>query len=71
MALVIKGNFLKRKSIKIKSDLKLLELLDKEYQNLKEQRRNYHDIKTWNLLFFFFEYEDIVFCCFLDFLSIL
>ena len=54
MALVIKGNCLKRKSIKIKSDLKLLELLDKEYQNLKEQRRNYHDIKTWNFFFFFF-----------------
>ena len=68
MVLVIKGNCLKRKSIEIKSDLKLL---DKEYENLKEKRGNYHDIKTWNLfLVFFFEYEDIVFCYFLDFLSI-
>ena len=33
MALLIKGNCLKRKSIEIKSDLKLL---DKEYKNLKE-----------------------------------
>ena len=64
MALVIKGNCLKRKSIKIKSDLKLLELLDKEYQNLKEQRRNYHDIKTWNFFFFFLNMRTLCFVAF-------
>ena len=47
MALVIKGNCLKRKGIEIKSDLKLL---DKEYENLKmKKKKNYHYIKSWNL----------------------
>ena len=36
MALLIKGNCLKWKSIEIKSDLKLL---DKEYKNLKEKKK--------------------------------
>ena len=36
MALVIKGNCLKRKGIEIKSDLKLL---DKEYENLKMKKK--------------------------------
>ena len=46
MALVIKGDCLKQKSSAIKSDLKLL---DKEFENIKEKKRNYHDIKNWNL----------------------
>ena len=46
MSLVIRGNCLKRKSIEIKSNLKLLL---KEYEKLKEKNRNYRDIKSWNL----------------------
>ena len=44
MTLVIKG--LKQKSNAMKSDLKLL---DKEFENIKEKKRNYHDIKNGNL----------------------
>ena len=65
MSLVIKGNCLKRKSIEIKSDLKLLH---KEYEKLKENKKETIVIlKAGSYLFFFFEYEGIVFCCFLEF----
>ena len=68
MSLVIKGNCLKRKSIEIKSDLKLLH---KEYEKLKENKKETIVILKAGIydlyLFFFFEYEGIVFCCFLEF----
>ena len=70
MSLVISGNCLKRKSIEIKSNLKLLL---KEYEKLKEKNKEIIVILKAGIydlyLVFFFEYEGIVFCCFLDFLA--
>ena len=72
MSLVIRGNCLKRMSIEIKSDLKLLL---KEYEKLKEKNKEIIVILKAGIydlyLVVFSEYEGIVFCCFLDFFSIL